>query len=282
MTRAHHQIVRVHAPSHIALALVALLGAAASQAQRPDTAGASVDSFVERFDSWPLRDAWRGEMQDTSRVRIVARPVRAGIGALEVTLRPGDIAARRNRTELVLARRDGLESEVWYAWSVLVPAEYHDDRENARFQIMGQFHVAPDHAAGETWENYRGYPPMLSIQYGYDDSGSGFGLFYGLGRDRARVAIHYIEKGRWYDIVLHVRWSRTAHGFVEAWIDGHPWTPSSERDNRVYGANMYNAVPAYLKLGLYRDFGFESIHRLYYDELRIGGRREDVVLPGRQ
>ena len=166
---------------------------------------------------------------------------------------------------------------MWCAWSVLVPDDYHDDRENRRFQIMGQFHDMPNFAAGETWASFPANPPMVSIQYGYDEQGSGSGLFYGLKGRRRRVAVRYIEKGRWYDVTLHIRWSRTDKGFVEAWPNGEPWTPFNGRDHRLYGPNMTNDQPPLLKLGRYRDFGFTASNTVYCDHLRLDPTRRDLA-----
>lgn len=232
--------------------------------------------FVEHFDSLPLSSVWSGNMQDRSRLEIVRYPVRKGPGAAKLTVLPNDVSAKRNRAEINLVNSEGLNAEVWYAWSILVPESYYDDYSNQRFQIMGQFHDMPDFGKGQSWMNFPAHPPMISVQYGYDKVGSGFGLFYGLENHRKCIAKQHIKKGVWHDIVLHVFWSQESIGFVEAWLDGKPWTPFNGRDYRYYGANMYNTVPPMLKLGIYRDFGFTTANSVFYDELRIGPTKASI------
>lgn len=238
--------------------------------------GATNRVWVEHFDVLPTQSVWRGQMQDLTRMQIVTNLMPPGGHALKLTVHPGDIAAKRERAEISLDHGDPLESEVWYAWRVMIPEDYRDDPAHKQFQIMGQFHVVPDFAAGETWSDYPGVPPMLSVQYGFDEQGSGLGLFYGLERSRKRIALRYIQKGVWHDLTVHIRWSRTDRGFAEAWLNGLPWTPFNGRDYKYYGPNMYNAVPAYFMIGLYRDFGFTTTNSVYYDEVRIGPTEHDV------
>ncbi|MEW6350230.1 MAG: polysaccharide lyase [Thermodesulfobacteriota bacterium] len=218
-------------------------------------------------------------MKDPSRIQIVKHPVRIGPGAVKLTVHPGDVAAKRNRAEIVILPQCPLERENWYGWSMLIPKDYEDYPGQRGFQIMGQFHARPDSLEGEKWGNFPPYPPMISVQYGRDRTGQGFGLFYGLEKARRRIAVCFIEKGKWYDIKLAVRWSKTDQGYVSAWINGEPWTPFNGRDWKCHGANMYNNVPPLLKLGLYRDFGFTTVNSVYYDEVRIGSREQDVLLP---
>lgn len=251
--------------------------------------------FVEHFDTLPLRAIWDANAQDVSRIEIVEEPVRATSGAVRLTVHPKDVAvpgdrlAGKNRTELNIAYgtkpRTDAWRDTWYSWSFLVPVDYYDDYDNPRFQIMGQFHAVPDFERGEDWGNFHSTggstPPMISIRYGYDEKGSGFGLFYGLktgGRHERMIAKRRLVKGKWYDVMMHIAWSRTDEGYVEAWINGEPITPWNGRDHKYYGANMYNDVPPILKLGLYRGPGFTKVNSVYYDEVHIGHSREDVSL----
>ncbi len=241
------------------------------------------DCFVEHFDSYPSSRVWSANAQDLSRIEIVDNPVRASSGAVKLTVFPEDISAKRNRAEINIIYGQKPKGKnwknIWYSWSFLIPEDYHDDYNNKRFQIMGQFHVVPDFERGEGWEDYLKIPPMISIRYGRDEGGSGFGLFYGIKtaeKQERMIAKKYIEKGRWYDIMMHINWSKHEDGYVEVWLDNEPLTPFNGKDYKFYGANMYNAVPPMLKLGLYRDFGFKRTNSVYYDELHIGHSKEAV------
>jgi len=59
-----------------------------------------------------------------------------------------------------------------------------------------------------------------------------------------------VRRGAWTDLVFHVRWSTGQDGFVEAWLDGRPFTRGKK-----YGPTLYSPVSNYLRLGLYRGKG---------------------------
>ncbi|HEX5758001.1 MAG TPA: heparin lyase I family protein [Thermoanaerobaculia bacterium] len=70
----------------------------------------------------------------------------------------------------------------------------------------------------------------------------------------------------WTDLVFHVRWSEGLDGFVEAWLDGRPFT-----EGRAHGRNLYGPVANYLRLGFYRGKGVQATQHVYLDEVRLGG-----------
>lgn len=245
---------------------------------RPRGNGTSGLIFLGDFENGILADfgigAWGKETARPDSAQIVTSPVRKGHYAVKFTLRPDDIAAKKNRAELTI--KDKFienfppSSEAWYSWSFLVPEDY-TDAPSDKFQIMGQWHHRPP--PGETFEYFervygRGGGPPISINYGKKGNQTGIALTYGAtsplvsGRT---VAIHQIEKGQWIDLVFHIRWSTGNDGFIEAWFNGEPWT-----QGKVYGPNMYNEVPNFLKIGLYREFGIETTNSVYFDEVKIG------------
>lgn len=232
--------------------------------------------LVEHFDTMPRPPLWGGEAADLSRLQIVSDPVRIGPGAICFTVKPGDIAAKRNRAEIKLFDCGPIGREFWYAWSFLVPRDYADTTDTSLFQIMGQFHDQPDRARGEGWENFPAHPPMVAIYYGCPDGTPSIALSYGLEGSLQQMSLTPIEKGRWIDLMFHIRWSRGADGFVEVWKDGKPFTPLTGGDPRVFGPNMYNEAPAFLKFGLYREAGFTTTNSVYFDEVRVGKTRDEV------
>lgn len=236
----------------------------------PPAPGGPVQQFSDDFDGGALSKKWGAEAVDWSRLQVVSNPTRRGSGAFKCTVHPGDVAAGKNRAEIFLHNNDPLNSEAWYRWSVMIPTDYVDRAGSDSFQIIGQFHDQPDTSRGQTWDNYPHHPPMIAMHYGADKTGSGFGLVYGAEPNHKRVAMKYIEKGRWYDVKMHIRWSQSNDGFLECWLNGEPWTPFNGKDHKVYGANMYNNAPAYLKLGLYRGSGFTTANTVYYDEVYAG------------
>ncbi len=254
---------------------------------------AQTQPFSESFDQWPFDPAWAFNIRNTTQniynnrnARLVASPTRLGSGAIRLTVFPGDTASKRNRAEINLFHNDLPGTELWYGWSFMVPEDYAERPDNQLFQIMGQFHDAPDTSKGETWENYPGNAPMVSMNYGTDNGQSGIQLNYGVNRtidgvvySRKPVSSALIEKGRWVDLIFHIKWAEDTTGFVAVWKDGLPITPFNGTDYKYYGPNMYNAVPAFLKLGLYRNWGFDTVNSVLYDEVRIGNNHAEVALP---
>lgn len=244
--------------------------------QEPGQApGERITTFHESFDRMPISTSFRYELADASRIEIVEKPARRGAGALRVRVQPEDRVAAKNRAELKLFPNDPEQSEGWYGWSFLVPDDYAEAPREDMFQILGQWHDQPP--AGKKWKDYASHPPVLAVRYGTRDGRRGIEITYGLaGGNKGVIARTPIEKGKWIDLVFHVRWSQKSDGFVEVFKDGAPLTPGGKDGHKVFGANMYNASPNYLKLGLYRQDGFETTNSVLYDELRLGPSRTDV------
>lgn len=254
------------------------------QSQVDRSAAAELAPFSESFDAATISPRWEFELADASRMQVVASPVRRGNGALKITLHPKDRVAKKNRAEIKLFNREPLGTEGWYAWSFLIPEDYADTPRTDRFQIIGQWHDQPP--LGTAWKDYAGHPPLLAVRYGTRDGKSGIAINYGLGdKNTVTVAQTEIQKGHWVDLLFHIKWSMGADGFVEVWKDGVPisrgprGSPSSNDSIRVTGANMFNSAPPYLKLGLYRKDGFDTVNSLYFDEIRVGRTRAEVEAP---
>ncbi len=231
--------------------------------------------FRESFDREPIAEAWVYEMEDPARLQIVPHPARLGAGSAQFTLQPGDKHAGGNRSELKLYWDDGLGATTWCSWSFLVPTDYADTASPPGHQIMGQWHDRPP--AGVAWADYEHHPPLIAIKYVLRDGVSTMVITYGLqGINKQIVATQVIQKGEWIDLRFHIRWSMGNDGYIEAWKNGQPITAFNGLDHRVFGPNMYNETPAYLKLGLYRADGFETTNSVYFDEVRVGRRFADV------
>jgi hypothetical protein len=219
------------------------------------------------FDSLPDEALWNFEVYRPQNVEFVSDPVYEGNASLRFTVKPGEKVNGGSRAELVLINSDPICSEAWYRWRFLVPENYLD-KSSARWQLMGQWHDQPDWRKGETWKTYPGHSPMVGLYYGTIANQSGIALHYGINKVNNYTGYVLISKGVWNEVLIHVLWSQSNEGFIEAWINNQSLTPFNGENYRFYGPNMYNQAPAYLKLGLYRDPYITTENSFYYDDFQ--------------
>ncbi len=219
------------------------------------------DFETGKLDGW-LWDRPRGDS-----IQVVTQPVRKGRYAARVTLAPGDTAASKERAELKIGDQDlerlrgGQGGEMWYGWSVLIPADYADPPGD-QFQILAQWHHRPPEARAQV-----SGPPPLTLHFTFYQ---GQHLLSLIGRPspqapRRTLAARPVRKGEWIDLIFHIRWSTGSDGFVEAWLNGQPFTKG-----KVYGPTLYKPVSNYLRIGLYRGRGIPTTNHVFVDEVRIG------------
>jgi hypothetical protein len=210
---------------------------------------------------------------------IVADPVRSGARALEVTLHSDDPPVKAGkRAEL---RRKGTFQAVRYryAFSLFVPESWAAIPQQATF---AQWHSVPDKLLGEA---SRGPPLRLAIRNGaFEMVGQWDADLISNGWLRQDDATHRrgqfrwsapLERGRWIDWRLEVRWSPSVDGYVALWKD----------EARVYlrqGPVGYRDLfGPYLKIGLYvpRWQGSVAVERrsLYFDEVEIAPVAQPAV-----
>jgi hypothetical protein len=243
--------------------------------QRPRVA-----SFVGDFESGDL-SAWsHREAARPDTIQIVTDTVRRGRYAAKFTVRPGERVSNGNRAELTWDNRELPGSESWYAWSFLIPPEYSDVEWKPRsWQCMGQWHDQPNRERGETWDKFPGHSPSIAIYYTLRKGVQQIELWYGAHKEQRIIATSPIQKGRWNDLVFHIGWSPSDDGFVEAWLNGKPFTPVTGNHHKVMGANMWNDYPHFLKIGLYRNSDIGTTDSVYFDEVRVGNSYAEVALP---
>lgn len=248
---------------------------AGTTAARPDGVWFRGDFETGGLDGW----VWDRPRLDS--IQVVTQPVRKGRHAVRVTLAPGDIAASKERAELKVGDREiervhgSQGGEMWYGWSVLIPADYADP-PGEQFQILAQWHHRPAEGAkpGEERSHHVTGPPPLTLHLDFYEHRHLLSL---IGRTspkepRRTLGARPIRKGAWIDLVFHVRWSTGSDGFVEAWMDGQPLTPG-----KVRGATMYSSASNYLRLGLYRGKGVPTTNHVFFDEVRIGDSYQAVA-----
>jgi hypothetical protein len=233
--------------------------------------------FVGDFETGGL-DGWIWDRPRTDSIQVVAQPVRKGHHAVRVTLAPGDVAASKERVELKIGDREiervrGTQGrEAWYGWSVLIPADYADPPGD-QFQILAQWHQRPQPAGAGQRPQKMGAPPLTL--HLVRSEGRHVLLLIGqtssTGPPRT-LGGRPIRLGAWIDLVFHVRWSTGRDGFVEAWLDGRPFT-----DGKKFEPTLYRPDSNYLRLGLYRGKGVSTTNHVYYDEVRLGNSYSAVA-----
>ncbi len=244
----------------------------------------TINSFSENFDSKSLDkwEDWQKEFAGEDSAIFVSDIVRKGRYALKINLKGDDIVNNGNRAELVIKNDDPYGSEVYYAWSFYIPEDYQDSNIRDPWQILGQWHHEPNFAKGETWEKNGVRPPTISLHYGVldDDSPAVAIDKYGKEEEKRKVAFKRIEKGKWYDFIVHIKWSLNEDGFVEAWLNNEPFEileGEKREGNKILGATMFNELPHFFKVGLYRNPLIESKNVIYIDEIEIGNSYENVA-----
>ncbi|MEO8504703.1 MAG: heparin lyase I family protein [Acidobacteriota bacterium] len=256
---------RVDGPSQPASAASEPLAVLTGEPAIPARQGAW---FCSDFETGDLR-GWRGDLARPESAAVVTEPVRKGRYAVRINLGPGDRAASKERAELKLEEKDvervhGRQgSEMWYGWSLLVPADYSDP-PRGQFQILAQWHQQLSDIAGP----FKAGAPPVALHLVNDERGghklilAGRSVPYG---DPRTLGPEPIRLGSWVDLVVHIRWSTGNDGLVEAWLDGRPFGVG-----KMTGATLYTPVSNYLRLGLYRSKGVLSTNHIFLDEVRVG------------
>jgi len=250
---------------------VALLLASAAAAVQPLGAGAEGGRplWSGDFETGGLSQ-WQGVQQaEGDRIRVVDSPTDDGDYAARFEVRKGDVAAAGsgtgNRAE-VLARRkkrgswpDGKGTERYYGWSTLFPDDYP---------------IVDGWQTFVQWKNDGSGSSPLVMQVQDDrlylqhrtDGGSSTKLYK-----------TSLERGEWQRFVAHVKWSPDGNeGFVELWHNGEKVLDRTEVPT-MYRDGRGNAVPNYLKQGLYRSSSINEDQVLFQDEMKVGSSYEEVA-----
>ena len=249
-----------------------LIGACSAAANDPAGAVRSyAPEVADGFESVTLSGIWTTELAVASRLTMTTQSASEGKQALRLDVVAGETVNNGNRSEIVFKNSDPICQEGWYRWSVMIPADYNDADTAVKWQVIGQWHDQPDTSAGESWATYPAHTPVVSFAYKSDGGNPRIMLQYGIAPNFRIISETPIAKGVWHTIVSHLYFSRTTNGFAEVWIDGN-----SVSLNLSKGANMYNAAPVYLKLGMYRNKEASVDNYILFDDFRRGPSRGSV------
>jgi hypothetical protein len=241
------------------LAIAALAASSSAQAEIVWRGGFETAGLSE----WDAVQALPG------RAVVVAAPVRDGLYSARFEVRSGDNplqCACGERAELVkrTGERPGTVSA--WAWSVFFPAE---------------FAVRPGKRVVFTqWHDFgSGHPAPVVVRVVSVGGEERFSLGVQGGRTATPVVREWtlgrVERGRWYDFVVLVRWASDRSGYVQLMIDGS-WVVGKTFTPTLYVENAAQGV--YLKQGLYRATPWSETTVAYLDRTRRGVTLSDVQI----
>ena len=110
--------------------------------------------------------------------------------------------------------------EQWYGWSTQVPADFdHRGRSTLVMQLARDGSAEPSQTqcpvASSSLEINAQGQVVFHLHAPADDGGEPKCRAFTLSGDVASA------KGRWFDFVLHAKWTSDADGFVELWVKQH-------------------------------------------------------------
>ncbi len=208
------------------------------------------------FETGDLSQWTKAQSVAPDRLQVVRSPVAEGRYALKATVKQGDdpINASGNRNELVHLSYEPEGSEYFYRWSTMFAPSYPSAKT---WQLFVQWH----HSGSS------GSPPVELVVHGEQMQ---------LKVDGARRVLWTapLERGRWHDFVMHVKWSSNPRvGFIELWHDGRLELP------RTYVATQFEGQRNYLKMGLYRNASIAADGVVFHDGMVQATALADVMAP---
>ena len=252
---------------------VALAG---GRAQEP-AAAAPIDVY-DGFETPALSNLWETSRFTPGAVEMQSDVVRAGRGAVKITVRPRDMfeagqgsSADSERDELLEARRFISQENTGYefSFSMFFPKD---------------FPIVPTRLVIAQWKQYchgllehdnapcSDDSPVLALRYISgelrisQDINKEFVMLY---REKGEF------RGRWLDFRVQARFTPKANGRVKVWLDGKQLVDytgvTADEENVATGYSSPSVF--YFKMGLYRNLMAEPM-TVYIDEYRKRQLRE--------
>jgi hypothetical protein len=211
-----------------------------------------------------------------------------GTKALKVTVKNGDVATNsagavqtEARAEVVLTKalqghidqhfREG--DDIWFHWYTLFPLDYGTANG---FQAWTQWHqsdgfVPPDCKTGcSPVVEFTVKEPNLVLRilgHTYDNANPGCFTF-----EEGKCGYKWIaplQKGHWYEMLLHVKWSTDPQkGFMELYVDKQRANPTI-LDRSITFSTLDGDGLVYMKQGLYRDDAIKIPQTVYHDGMTV-------------
>jgi hypothetical protein len=224
-------------------------------------------SVYDGFESPTLGSIWMTQLLAPGSYAVESDVVRAGHGALRITVRPHDSFMAGSQ-----ATTDTERDELTEAWP-------YTTRKNVPYEVSWSMYVAQDFpivpvrlVVAQWWEwchtselcNYNS--PVLAVRYISgellitQDLNHHDNVLYREKRDL---------RGRWLDLRFQVKFTPETAGFVRAWLDGKQVVDfkgaTANEENATTGYGPPELIP--FRIGLYRNVMPEPM-TIYFDEYR--------------
>jgi hypothetical protein len=187
--------------------------------------------------------------------------------------------------------------EYWYGWSTYLPSDFPIGTGNTFGTMIAQWHVHPP-ASGRVFGNDCGGGGSFvylnrATNNGLPRGTEGKMTFMlqrtgGSGNDvlctQHELADISAMRGQWTDIVMHVKWTGTASGFLRVWVrvGGAAGTWVQKIDHT--GATFWEdeGTGPYFKMGVYVGDPGNGSRTVFTDEYRLGDHNSNgnEVAPG--
>ena len=210
---------------------------------------------------------WRAlQAKDPSRVTIQSKVVRQGRYAARFEVRPGDSnvagsgTGERTHVYIGTATTDSVEGrEQYWAWSTYIPPDFTAPMGGWN-SFVGFHHTGTTGGGNIAFSVNNMSRIMFLVRGGAFDNPI-----------RKDYTLAPLKKGRWYDFVLHIKWSsHRKDGFVEVWVNRSKVVP------KTITPTLYVGQGAYLKMGYYRR-AYSKRTVIYHDGMRRGPTLADVA-----
>ncbi|MCA9362893.1 polysaccharide lyase, partial [Candidatus Kaiserbacteria bacterium] len=216
-------------------------------------------------------DGW-GQQLNNNPSKVTTEQVRAGKYAWKTDFNriSSYYGSNKPRSELMKTKPNmmSLDTEYWIGLSVYIPKDWKADSVH---EILWQMHGA-DGASPPL--DFRTFDDKMYLVHRYESNGK---------NNTDTIWQSSIERGKWIDFIINVKWSGKEDGFLNIW----------KNENKIYslkgdvGFGLNGSGHTFLKIGDYKWRWFTSptsVTRrvLYHDEIRIaeGSGGYDLVNPG--